>query len=504
MKRYTEESKKSTNNNRLKVREMGDMQIKKNTGNDYTDNINRLMMERDNLFEQDSNANNKVDNFGRFVIDKHNFDSNFGEITGDEFEIDEVGRGLPLRSQYSKKRQNQLPDDRFDFDLFDDRPSNLNVSNFDPSVSQGGAGFADVSSSMAKMSSQINPISITSSQIEKLGTKLYYFLFDIYEGSYIVNNIGLFNLFSGLYFSSTAVTEIELKKFFGFPRKEDLHKGLLKINHTLESIEQMITLRNFLILGSDVPYDPHYHDTIRDFCILIRANVERPNSEAKKINDGIKKIVGHNIRNVITPENVENLQLMLITTAVVNPIWSNPFDKVSVDIFHGLKYDEKLNFLHSVGKAYGYFEDNNHQLLEVKCMGGEMTMGFLMFKNEIDTNIDDVRLHFFITHMRESVMDEVKIPMFEQDFKLRYNNSLQNLGLNTVFTKMICPKFFPENVSLQDVVQNVKIIIDDRAVNNKNTGKGYISNKKFVCNVPFMFYFRLIKTDTILMLGMFQ
>lgn len=510
MKRYTEDSKKSTSNNRLKVRELGDIQIKRG-GNDHSENINRMLMERDNLFEQDSNAHTKVDEFGRLVMDRFkggSSNSKLGEITGNEFETHEMDRGLPVRSQYSRKEEKLNKNDHFDFDLFDDRPSNLNVSNYDPTTTQGsmGAGFADVTSSMAKMSSQLNPISVCSTQIERLSNNLFYFLFSLYEKSYVTNGYGLFNLFSSLYFSSNGITDIEMKNFFGFPQKEDLYKGLLKINRSVEMVEQMVNFKNFLIIGSELPYDPHYHDSIKDFCILVRINTERPNSEAKKLNDMIKKIIGTDIRNAVTAENLDQLQLMLLSTAVVHPIWSFPFDKVTNGIFHGLKFDIKIQYLHSIGKPYGYYEDNGHKLLEIKCMGNDLVMGLLLYKNEITPNIDDIKLHFFISHMKESVLDEVKVPMFEQDFKLRYNNTLQNMGLDSVFTKMICPKFFPENAVLQDVVQNVKIIIDDRAVDRKQqiSGREYKSARKFICDEPFLFYFRLIKTDTILMMGMFQ
>lgn len=503
MKRYDGDSKKSTNNNRLKLREMSDMQINRGRRNDYNENLNRLMMERDNLFEQDSNAQNKVDEFGRFVHSgKGRQDSKFGEITGNEFNIAEFERGLPIRSQNTSIKK-QLNNEHFDFDLFDDKPSKLNVSNYDPSLTQGGE-FADISTSMSKMSSQLNPTSICSSQIDRLNNNLYYFLFNSYENAYMTNGYGLFNLFASLFFPSAGTTEIELKKFFGFPRKEDLFKGLSKINDATESIDQMIRFRNFLIIGSDVPYNPNYHDQIKDFCIFVRINTERPNSEAKKMNDMIHKIIGYEMRNVITPENLNNLQLMLLSTAVVNPVWSSPFDKISTGTFQGLKYDTKMNFLHSVGKCYGYFEDTNHQMLEIKCMGNNLTMGFLLYKEE-ESNLDDARLHFYINHMRECVMDEVKVPMFEDDFKLRYSKTFQKLGLNSIFTKMISPQLFPENVILQDVVQNIKIIINDNAVDNKQkNNKGYVANRRFICDRPFLFYFRLVKTDTILMMGMFQ
>lgn len=508
MNRYTEDSKKSTSNNRLKVRELADMQMKRGSGNDHSQNLDRLMMERENLFEQDSNSGNKIDEFGRLVVDKYKLDQKFGEITGNEFETHEMDRGLPVRSAYSKKRTSVNQNDHFDFDLFDDRPSTLNVTSFDPTSTQGsvGAGFADVPSSMAKMSSQLNPVSVCSTQIDRLNNNLYYFLFEVYENAYVTNGYGLFNLFASLFFSANGMTEIELKKFFGFPKKEELYKGLMKINKCMESVERMLNYKNFLIIGSDLPYDPHYHDTIRDFCILVRVDVSKPFNEAKKLNEMIKKIMGTELRNIVTPENLDRLQLMLLTTATLHPVWASPFDKITKGIFYGYKYDEKLNFLHAIGKPYGYFEDTEHQMLEVKCAGNELVMGFLLYKKEVDTSIDDVKLHFYVSHMKECVVDEVRIPIFEQDFKIRYNNTLNNLGLSTVFTKMICPKFFPENVVLQDVVQNIRVTVDGASVESSkdSANRGYKSAKKFICDKPFLFYFRLVKTDTVLMMGHFQ
>jgi serine protease inhibitor len=458
--------------------------------NDYSENISRLLLERDNIFEQNSNI-------------QHDKNKKFGEITGDEFDTSEFERGLPIRSQYSNNKKN-VDNNRFDFDLFDNKPSNLNVANYDQSLTEGNE-FADISSSMAKMSSQLNPISICSSQIQNLNDKIYDLLFDLLEGPYIVNGIGLFNLFASLFFSSSGVTEIELTKFFGFPTKEDLFKGLIKINNSIENINEMVRIKNFIVIGSDVPYQPNYYEKIKDFCVLVRINNQNIDLEAPKMNNFIDKIMGHKMKNTITPENLQNLQLMLISTSVINPIWATPFDKITSGIFQGYKNNYKVNYLHSIKKSFGYFENDNHKLLEIKCMGNNLIMGFLLFKNQNNMILKNSKLNYFISQIRESIMDDVRIPMFENDFKLRYNSSLKKLGLNSVFKNMHCPQLFPENIVLHDIVHNVKIIVNNNAVDNKEkNNKNYISNRSFICDHPFFFYFRVIKTDTIFVSGIYQ
>jgi hypothetical protein len=60
----------------------------------------------------------------------------------------------------------------------------------------------------------------------------------------------------------------------------------------LVDIKQMINIKNFMLVGNDVPYDPNYYDTIKDFCVLIRPNVSQPTQQAQKVNMIIKKWQG--------------------------------------------------------------------------------------------------------------------------------------------------------------------------------------------------------------------
>ena len=508
MNKYSDEIKRNPSNDRIKVREMSNFQIK-NQSNDHTQNLDRIMMERGSFFEQDSNKKTHVNDKGQVMFNNTD-ETKFGEITGDIFNSNAMDRGLPMRSQYTKRKQQYDQNDHLDFDLFDIKPTNLKVTNFDPLSMQGSGGttgleFADISTSMTNMSTQLSPITLCSTQIDRLNNNLFYFLYDLYNNSYVTNGLGLFTLFGMLYFCSTGITEIELKKMFDFPKKEELYDGLIQIQNLINNNNKIIDFKNFLILGNDVPYDPKYYETINFFCTLIRVDKSKPFTESKKLNEAVKKILNTEIKNAVTPENFDKLQLMFLTTCVIHPVWDNSFDEIINGKFYSYEKENNVKYLHGISRSCGYFEDNNHQILEIKCLNNEITMGCILHKNNINNDVDDLKLHYFISHMKECVLDEIKIPCFTENYKIRFNNTLQNLGLTSVFTKILCPKFFPENVTLQDVIQNIKIIVDNNFIENKQSkSKGYVTNRNFICNKPFIYYFRLVKTNTILLMGLYQ
>lgn len=500
-------SKKYSDRNNFR----SDIQINKIYGQDnHERNVDRLDFERNIMFNQNSNINSDEKSMYSNQSSNSYRDPNVGEITGSKYEIGCGGtdRGLPMRSQYTIKKQSYDPNDHLNFDLFDDRPSKLKVKSNDPIESGNLCNYADISSSVSKISTQINPVVINSNGIDRLNNNAFYYLFDIMENNnYVVNGMGLYNLFASLYIISNNETEIETKKFFEFPKKDVLFKGLITINDKLDLVGagNMIVMKNFMLIGSDVPYNPQYYDTIKDFCILAKIDITNKPQEAYKLNELIRKTMHKEMRNSITVDNITNLQLMFLTTAVIKPIWRTSFDKISTGIFYG--NDGKTvqcNFLHSIGQTYGYYENNDNQLLEIICDGNNLAMGCLLFKNELNASVDDIKLHFYISHLKECVLDEVVIPMFKQDFKLRFNNTLKNMGLQTVFMNIKSSTLFSEGITLQDVVQNVKIIIGNSYGTTQRANKGHRSNKKFIADRPFIFYFRLVKTNTFIVMGIYQ
>jgi serine protease inhibitor len=371
--------------------------------------------------------------------------------------------------------------------------------------------FANIDASMNKISTEINPLEICSNGIEKLNINIFYSLFNLMEGNhYILNCMGLYTFFGIIYVSSRATTEIELKKYFHFPDKEIFVKGMEEIYNELQLLNKnkMIINNNLIILADNIPFNPKFVEFIKKFCIFARVNIEKPVSESEKLNKIINKLcenIAIPMRNSFVSDNLANLQLMFQNTCIIRPIWAAPFDKITKGLFTGIYKDTQTKFLHSISKSYGYFEDGSYQVLEIKCIGDKITMGLLLPKTEVMPKIDHIKLHFYISNMRNSVMDEVKIPMFVKDCKIRLNNSLKISGLITVFIKLISPLFLPEGALIHDVVQNVKIIIGEDFVKSKEDNtRGYRTMRKFIADRPFIYYFRLTKTNTIIFIGKYD
>lgn len=500
--------KKGDINGKLSARDMADMKRTSQSGlNDHGMNLQRLAMERGNMFGADSRKDFETDDMGRPVM-KGKKSNKFGEITGGDFDDDVNLRGLPMRSQFTSRRSQYDNDDKNKFggtfDLYDEKPSTLNVSYYDQ-AGNGTAGFCGINESTSKLSSQVHPTNIVGEKIDRINNNIFYSLFDIMRASaYIVNGVGLFNLFASLYLASDGITEVDLQKFFNFARKDILHEGMGITTKRLNSLSGMIDYKNFMFIGHDVPYNPKFLTMLKPYCTVVQLNINDPVGESTKANVMIKKMFNVNIRNPLTSENVDQLQLMFLSVSVINPVWAQPWDSIIPGIFQGINDDKKVQYMKAVNKSFGYFEDDTHQLIEARCYGDELAMGFLNYKYEFVPDVNDNDLHAMIQHMKNSMLPEVVIPTFQYDLKLRLNNTLKNMGLQSPFMKISARKLFPEGIVLQDVMQNVRIIVDNSHKSSRNNYSGYKTNARVVLNKPFIFYFRLLKTNTIIAMGTFQ
>jgi len=453
------------------------------------------------LYDRNIKAPTRHNDIDRLFVERefnqNSKDDKQGEITGNGMDNDEYDKGMPMRSQYTIRKPMYDPNKYLDFDLFEDKPTHNNKIQYDDPT----LDYADIKTSMTSLTSQTNPLTICSTQIEKLGGQLFKFLNNTLNDNYIIITIGLYNIFSCLYLASSDITEQDLKKCFNYPKKSLLTEGMHKINTHMDSISNMIQIKNLLIVGNDVPYNPNFLKSISKYCMFMRVDIKETIREASKINYLINQLMKTNMRTPIKASNMDNLQLMFMTTALIHPIWTYAFSKTTQGIFYGIR-ERKENYLHSIGKSFNYFEDNLHQLVEIKCGNGHLVFGVLLHKNETENIVqDNEKLQFYISNLKECLLDEIVIPMFVQDLKLRYNNTLKSIGLHSIFYKITSEELFPEGCILHDVIQNVKIIIDTSSMKNTDNTKGNRSNRKFIANKPFIYYFRLPKSNTIIING---
>ena len=465
--------------------------------------LKRLDLERGDMFGQDTRQPDDVDSRGRGVSRPK---KDVGEITGMVRDDDSLcGKGMPLRGSYDVKRSIYDDNAYLDFDLYKERRPGRSVSSFDPH-GEGGMSFSGIDASMSKITTQADAVDMCGRGIEKLTINMFNSLASVMEGNpFVLNCVGVYTFFALLFVSARGTTEIELRKFFGFGEKDVVVRGLRELFEEIGGLGEMVQNHNFIIMSDDIPYDPKFVEVLKHFCLFTRVSIERPIGETEKLNRIVAKLCDPvPIRNPLVPDNLTKLQLMFLNVAVIHPVWSVPFDKVTGGEFRGEFRDRNVKFLHSISKSYGYFEDGAYQVLEIDC-GKKMMMGFLLPKTEVMPPFDGMKLHFYVGNMRVSVLDEVKIPCFTQDCKLRFNNSLKLLGLSTVFIKLISPLFLPEGAQVHDIMQNVKIVVDSASANSGNDSvRGYRTMRKFIANKPFVYYFRLVKANAIVFVGRFD
>lgn len=449
----------------------------------HTKNLDRLFAERD--FDKNSNSDN--DSIG------------IGEITGNKLESDILNKGLPMRSQYNHKKEIYDANKYLDFNLFNEKPQKKIKIGYNDETNNY-TSYADLNSSMKPMTQQINPIYITNNSMEKFGSKLNFSIAETLNENYIVNTYGLYTLFSSLYLISENITENECKKFFNLSDKNTLLESLQKITTCLNFIGEQANIKNFIVYGNNIPYIQGGFSKINKLCTIASVNIMEPEKEALKLTFIINSLMKTKMRNPVTFANIENLQLMFLTIGNIHPIWTFAFGRIGKGIFFG-NQETSQKYLISYGETFSYFEDNERQLVEISCGEGELMFGIILSKKEFifDTN---EKIHFYIENMKETTLDEIRIPIFSQDLKLRYNSILKKMGLNSVFQKITANNVFPEgHVILHDIIQNIKITIDEKTLNKNNNTKGVHSIRKFIADRPFNYYFRLAKINTIFLNG---
>lgn len=497
MDRYTDRNNtyQDVNNTRLRNRDDADIRMSKHfDGRNHTKNVSRLELERDR-FNRNSNIDDVYDEYGR--LDKRRT----GEITGKRISSRlTFDKGMPMRSQYHIKKPvyNETP--HLDFELFDEKEvEETDIDYYDP----GTGGFSDIHASMNTMSSQIDSKSVCSKGIESLGFFLLNNMIPIIDESFVINSISLYNIFGALYIASKGNTEIELKNYFSYPKRDTLYKGLTEITDGLESINKHVRLGSYILFSNRFAYNTKFYEFIQPLTDIKRVDNNNPKNESDVINRLINRMMGGTMKNMVTPDNLYDMDIILLNSAVITPIWKQKVDYIDEKVFKSSCGNMRCEYITFVGKTHGYYEDSKIQIVELCCAGDKLTMGIIVAKEYEIPKLNDERIHFYIQHLKPTILDEVSIPIFKTQTKLRYTNILKKTELKTVFMDLNIPEFISDGCKLDDVIQNIEITISGRSINTREDNRGYRTIRKFVASTSFIYYFRYAPTNTIITLGIY-
>lgn len=466
----------------------------KTTKTQNTSNIQNIW---DNNFKSTNNSiNNKTS----------------GEITGENLKLSKLDQGMPLRSRFNPRRDDQelkSQNKYLDFNIFDEdtKPVDLNVSSFDPHSGKI-CDFDDIVSS--SVINKSDPIESTSAIYNDFNWYMLENIRNLVSTNTFYSTYGIMNILSGLYIASKNDTETEIKNYLQLLDKSNISNGLDEINKYINKSE-CLDFKNIMLV--DKRFKLINSGKYKNFVEIVQINSKNSNYEADNINNYLRNTYGNTLGNVIKPSNIVNMDIICLSVGLLRTVWKQPFDKVIKSTFISPTNTgtEKINVdvMCSIGKTFDYYEDNDMQILENKLFDNILTMGIILPKkyNKKIPSISISYFHSFVNKLKPTILNEVTVPKFSQQCKLRLSSIFKKSGLVNIFANLQIPDIINDNVCMTDFIQNITVIVDDKASNNSQPEKYSNitkSTSKFIANSPFIYYFRSIPTNTIILTGQFM
>ena len=460
-------------NERLFNRDMIDINIVNNNRKNIKF-MNRIDMERDE-FLKNSNHNKNEDD-----------DINFSRTQGNNNFFDD--RRMPMRPEFDVSRDISRDmynnSNNFPQSLDDIKKKPVNKSSL--LYFEKDNNFADINQD-TKLSDNLQDNKICITGITNYGIFLFDNLLETMKCPFIFSPTLIYNIFGSLFIGSDGNTEVELKNYFNFPRSDVLLNGLTDIsnitnNHT--SIRQ----GNCIIFSDNIDFKPQFCKTINAFTKIRRINTNNAEKEVENINKIIKHSTGITKKS-ISANLLINSSIILLNYASINPTWTSYFSKTSSK--------DGIDFMHAFNQTFGYFEQSNLQVLEIMSTD-KLCMGVIYG----DIELSDKNLIFIISNLKPHLLEEVKIPKFKLQTKLKYTNILKETDLKTIFVDLKVPELFNDNCEITDCIQNIEFIFNENSVQTKKN-TGYNTTRKFIVEKSFRFYLRSTINNCILFLGTF-
>lgn len=461
-----------------------------------------------------------------------------GEITGEEFFVNNIDQGMPLRTHFDSKKLTQKDPNlnyRLDFNLYDEGDENggndQNNPNEPSSSSQNyeidyhdpfnpmSPTYSSLVSDSGKVMPEIygtDPGSFISKDINKFTLFIFESLQATLNDQFCVTPYGLFNLFGALYVASQGITEEHIYDYFMMISKYNIYEGLVHINTITKKLcqnpnvlsgEDQVLLKHFILVNNQLKPNPRFIEYINSIVNVILVGVD-PKKEQQMLNSHIDKLANNTIEP-ISLSVLTNVSIACVNVGIIRPLWKIPFEKTHEGIFNTFSGQKKISFLTQVSVPHFYTEDDNNQILEMACKDNILSMGFILPKRFVEPEISLEELLQIFKSLRPVLIDEVQIPIFVKKNKIRLSNLLQRSGLRSVFSQILLPDFIQSQVHsfISDVVQNITVIVANSRSDTKNIIKhnnsNSVSNIKFITDHPFIYYFRLVPTNTILLIGQY-
>ena len=373
----------------------------------------------------------------------------FGEITRTYFNPTfDFEHGMPLRGGFDITKEIEHKNKYTDFDLYSTQPNKIIDGTNGEEIN-----YTEIKDSQQKITVN-SSTKFYISEINRLNCQ-----------KFLKNGYGLFNLMAKLYYSSDGNCEQNLRDVFNFHKKNIIISTLTKIEN--EILQKKISFENFIIYAPEIKIKNKIID-----CYPIH-----------QINN---KLSEHRI----SQRTLEKCKVCLVNVCRINIVWDYPIDKViKIKSFSAICFTNNI---------FNFYQDKNTRTLEVPCFANRFVFGFVSGKiDDYDTMCQ------IFNNLRPTTFDQVIVPIFNFNTKIRILSLLKKLGLHTMFNHSEFPEFFTGG-NINDAIQITKLSLSTKTNKNFKKTKKYNTLRNFIVNCDFQFYFKNVKLDLILIMDTFR
>jgi hypothetical protein len=468
-------------NSRYNDRNLLDIQLKKGL---ISSNLDRIDIEREEFMKNSLLEDN---------------DSQDSQDNQDNQYQENKERGMPLRPNVHIKKNIHEQNVHPEYLLRKSRDPVRNMNPFDPHLSS--SHFSDINSD-TKLTQSTKVEHLCSDNINSLTLFFIKNLFKILVSPFVISSIDIYRVFASLYIGSAGNTEIELKNYFEFPRKELLLENFSNILNNLETNQQNYIGGSCILFDQEIPYNQSFCKYIDELTKMRKINSNNINNETNLINNIITQLTYPEMKKSLIPQNLENLNVLLLTYSYTNPtLLINNYQIIQGDFFSIFTGSSKVNYIFVNEQVFGFSQHDNIEILELCCEQSELMFGLIKL-NDSEMNFKKIDLMNAIKKLKPVYFKNIQFPLFNIKTKLKLKNVFKKSDLQTIFLDLNCPELFSEQTKLDEVLQNSEIKIQPKFKKVKFSSE-YKSEKTYTIDKSFIYYLRLRKTNTIIKAGIY-
>lgn len=457
--------------------------------NDYNYDIDRRIMERDDMFGISSRENYKKNG----NMKKYSSFKNVGEITGHILNND-ITKGMPLRPINEEKIEDDYDytNPKLDFDLYESKPNLKDISYFDP------YDFSQIS----EINHEDNILNLKRFDISNSINELAIILLNNSSNIFFsISPLALVQSLVVLYRGSKGETEQNIKNNFSF---SDKNTTFSDFSNLLEELRyNFITSFSYLYFPRKLSLNYGYLNYISGVGIV--NNINKDNyGFINKINEDVYEKTKKSIGSVLQKKDIlYKDDIISLNTFTFYCEWKYSFNIKNTKkvIFNGKPMDMMFQY----EMMYDYYRDDNNSLLEIDYSNDQFKFGILLSRNN-NLFISKEQLYHYIGNLGQTKIKALCIPKFKKITKINISNLFNKLEISKIFQNMDLTEISPNNNSafIDPFIQKNIFMTSEQGKISRFGNKTLDNNGiKFMAIKPFVYYVRHIPSNSILLIGKF-